>query len=54
MSTKLLNIKLTKIEQFLVSVLTHKDYLDSNLIIDLFHKIGDENLYSTCQYNNIE
>ena len=54
MSTKLLNIKLTKIEQFLVSVLTHKDYLDSKSIINLFYEIGDENLFSTCQYNKIE
>ena len=54
MNTKILNFKLTKVEQFLVSVLTHKDYLDTSLIISLFDDIGDEELFSICQYNKIE
>ena len=34
--------------------MTHKDYLDTSLIISLFDDIGDEELFSICQYNKIE
>ena len=54
MYTKILNIALTDSENFLVTTLTHKEYLNCRLIVDLYKSIGDEALFAACENNKIE
>ena len=46
-------IKLTVEEEFMVKVLTHRDYLDCERVRLLHQSIGDKKLFELCEHNKI-
>ena len=47
------NIKLSVEEEFMVKVLTHRDYLDCERVRLLHQSIGDKKLFELCEHNKI-